>query len=61
MCNNWMNIETAPKGELVLRYIPAVVDRRNPHQAMMDIGYGVGYGFRRATHWMKLPEPPKEA
>ena len=64
MMDNWQPIETAPMGKEILRYIPTLppdIRGYNGLAALIDIGYGALYGYRKATHWMPLPEPPKGA
>lgn len=54
----WQPIETAPKGEILL-YHPPTKNRGFGISALIRVGYKGDWPMRRATHWAKLPEPPK--
>ena len=68
---NWQDISTAPKNKSILIYsedgdvLEAIWytawynDRTN--QGWMPANLNEEYGYYvKATHWMPLPEPPKE-
>ncbi len=58
---DWQPISEAPKGTIILRYIPEQLPDAWGHNglsARLDIGRGAHYGMRQATHWMPLPESP---
>lgn len=58
MKEKWQPIETAPKnGTRVLMFLPIAGHRVEP---TILIGQ-VPRGATDATHWMPLPEPPKDA
>ncbi len=59
--SEWQTIESAPKGDVLL-YWPAVFKRdRKTHDPMVAVGHADGTPFRRPSHWMPLPKPPKES
>lgn len=71
---NWQPIETAPTNEVVLIFIPNTTNfDPGVHRAMkLDMGTGACWQtnslhggsdidpFYAPTHWMPLPEPPKD-
>lgn len=61
--NEWMPIETAPKG-LVLLYWPATKPARghpgNTLEPMMRVDRAGATPNRPPTHWMPLPSPPTD-
>jgi len=59
----WKPIETAPEGKDILLFVP----RRGLFLAMKCDAFGGmkfldwnAYEIKGATHWMLLPEPPKQ-
>lgn len=72
--SEWISIkeEFPPLNEWILCYCPAFYEQKNIHVGMVesegtlcDIGHNPDdyYGSRlaRFTHWMPLPEQPKES
>lgn len=60
----WQPIETAPEAGKRLLFFPAVPPKRQGGigmDAMMKVDFGTGGQFRKATHWMPLPEPPQSS
>ena len=72
---NWQPIETAPKNEWVLIYMPwsntvrqGQFNTRGPRQTGWRACFGASAQtlggtllYRDPTHWMPLPEPPAAA
>jgi hypothetical protein len=61
----WMPIETMPKQGSFLVYIPEENERRRFHVAevranVVVIGGCFSFDRKPATHWCRLPPPPKE-
>jgi len=59
---SWKPIDTAPKGEEVLVYVPRrmgalFVNAKNATGAQW---WGRNVGALSPTHWQPLPEPPSE-
>ncbi len=55
--SGWQPIETAPKGPLLLLYVP---DRTRDVGHWFEGGWWVIHALAaEPTHWMPLPEPPK--
>lgn len=60
MESEWISVkDKKPTKGKVLVYVPPLKDGRNSLPASIHVQDGVVYGFRRATHWMPLPEPPQ--
>ena len=56
--SEWKPIESAPNGIHIL-FFPETTGR-NAHRAMIKVdSYPVTYP-RKPSHWMPLPEPPKD-
>lgn len=55
--SQWMPIESAPRGELIL-YFPAITEGRNQKTQMFRIDVHPVTYPRKPTHWMPLPDPP---
>ena len=62
--SEWRPIETAPVGTLILLCVSGICG-----QPLMRVGWylggmcvnpSTGKSIRNPTHWMPLPEPPKE-
>lgn len=61
--SEWQPIETAPKN-LVILYFPAAGSLRGTNKPalgpMICVGFVADTPYRKPTHWMPLPAPPKE-
>lgn len=58
----WLPIETAPKGEMVLLYYPPIPGSRGrqyDHPEMYSVNYA-GTTPRQPTHWSPLRPPPPQ-
>lgn len=53
----WLPIESAPKGEIVLIYWPEI-EGRNALRPMIRADYVGMTPNRPPTYWMPLPPPP---
>ena len=61
--NEWISVEDRkpPKGEILIYVAPLIRDRSYTSlSALIKVNDGIVYGFRTVTHWMPLPEPPKQ-
>ena len=50
------------KERLNILYFPKTMSgshRSNALHSIIRVDHGLGYGNRKATHWMPLPEPPE--
>ena len=58
---NWHPIESAPADELILVFGDGVIHvARIWSDGDAVVGDDIYYIFDRPTHWMPLPDPPKE-
>ena len=59
--NGWRPIESAPNtSDVVLFFCRESRTRQSVHITRADDYYNGAYWRKEATHWMPLPEPPKE-
>lgn len=59
--NDWMPIETAPEGTMILcANMNAMEARHWAFVAWMAGGKVCGHRMDQPTHWMPLPAPPKK-
>ncbi|WP_238920902.1 DUF551 domain-containing protein [Achromobacter xylosoxidans] len=59
--SEWMPIETAPEGTMILCANMNAMEARNwAFVAWMAGGKVCGHRMDQPTHWMPLPAPPKE-
>lgn len=57
----WQPIETAPKDDLLLGYAEGMMRLVMwENGAWVQVGATIEKGWFEPTHWMPLPEPPKE-
>ena len=59
--DKWQPINTAPKDGLKILFFPIADVGRFALQQLIRVDTDTRYGYRKATHWMPLPEPPTEA
>ena len=59
--NGWRPIESAPNtSDVVLFFCRESRTRQSVHITRADDYYNGAHWRKEATHWMPLPEPPKE-
>lgn len=56
---HWLNIETAPRDDVILFFPPRIRNGKIEMDRMIKVGRVDEYPYRKPTYWMPIPADPE--